>query len=150
MELVIKHFNELTIDELYEILRIRAEIFVVEQDAAYQDLDCLDQHSVHLYLKDEDGIQAYLRVIEPGRKHENAMISRVVSRKRRCGLATRLLKAGIEVAQKEYGADRIKISAQVYAIPLYEGVGFRVTNDEVYLEDGLPHKEMKWFAEEQL
>lgn len=143
MELVIKKYQELTLDELYEILKIRSEVFVVEQNCVYQDVDDLDQYAIHIYLRDEDGIQAYLRVIEAGRAHEEVAIGRVLvhPRKRRYGLATKILLAGIEEAKNQMNAGKIKIEAQTYAKSLYENIGFKQCSDE-FLEDGIPHIEM--------
>lgn len=141
MELVIKHFDELTTVELFEIYKLRAAVFVVEQNCVYQDIDEADKLSYHLYLRDENGIQAYIRVLPNGVYFADASIGRVVSIKRRCGLATRLLKEGIRVASEKFGADRLTISAQRYAADLYRGVGFEQCSD-MYLEDGIPHIRM--------
>ena len=141
MELIVKKFNELSIDELYEILKLRADIFIIEQNCPYADIDNKDQFAYHVYLRDGDGIQAYLRVIEAGVAFEEAAIGRVIARKRRCGLGTQILYAGIEVAKNRMNASRIKIEAQTYARSFYEQVGFRQSSEE-FLEDGIPHIEM--------
>lgn len=141
MELIIKHFDELTVRELHDILRLRSEIFVVEQNCVYQDIDDCDPHGYHLYLKDEDGIVAYLRVLPAGIRYEEASIGRVVSAKRRRGYATRLLREGIRVAREKFDATCLVIGAQKYAKALYEGVGFVQFGDD-YLEDGIPHIHM--------
>lgn len=138
MEIIVKHFKELTLEELYEILKIRAEVFVVEQDCAYQDLDDIDQDSYHVYLKENDKMIGYLRVIDKDKRLDEVSLGRVVSLKRRCGVGTALMKAGIAVAKEKYGAMKIKIGAQLYAKPFYEQVGFYQISDE-YLEDGIPH-----------
>lgn len=90
-------------------------VFVVEQNCPYQEIDDADKSAYHLYLKDEDGIQAYLRVLPKGITYDEASIGRVISLKRRQGLATRLLQAGIQLAEKKFSAKRITIGAQVYA-----------------------------------
>lgn len=141
MDLVVKHFSELTAFELHEILRIRSQVFVVEQNCVYQDVDGKDTDAWHLYLKDENGIQACLRVLDKGVSFEEAAIGRVVSLKRREGLASRLLQEGIRVAREKFGAERISLEAQVYARSLYEKQGFRQTSEE-FLEDGIPHIKM--------
>lgn len=141
MELNIKKFNELTLDELYEILKVRADIFVVEQNCVYQDLDDLDKCAIHIYLRDDNGIQAYLRLIEPGKVYKEAAIGRVLSKKRHCGLATQIILAAIKEAQQQMNTRKIKLAAQVYARSLYEKIGFRQCSDE-FLEDGIPHIEM--------
>ena len=141
MELIVKHFNELTAMELMEIFSLRMSIFVVEQECPYQDIDGWDPHAYHVYLRDEEGIRAYLRVLPRNTRYAEASLGRVVSNKRRCGLATRVLQAGIAVAREKFGAQRLIIGAQTYAQPLYEKVGFVSMEDE-YLEDGQPHVHM--------
>lgn len=141
MELTAKRFDELTPRELYDILRLRVDVFVVEQQCPYPELDGKDPACLHLYYRDEDGIQAYLRVVPAGVSYAEASIGRVVSRKRRCGLATSLLHEGIRMAREVFGAQDIRIGAQLYARRLYEGVGFRQVSEE-YLEDGITHIEM--------
>ena len=138
MESVIKKFDELTLAELYEILRIRAEVFVVEQTCAYQDLDGLDQDAYHVYLKEDNRIVGYLRVIDKGKRLDEVSIGRVISLKRRCGVGSELMKVGIKVAKEKFGAKVIKVGAQVYAKPFYEQIGFKQISEE-YLEDGIPH-----------
>ncbi len=141
MDLVIKRFEELTVEELYEILKARAEVFVVEQNCAYQDIDNKDKHAYHVYYKDETGIQAYLRVIKKGISFEEVSIGRVLTIKRGCGLGKKLMLEGIKVAKEKMNADRIRIGAQCYAKAFYEKVGFRQVSDE-FLEDGIPHIQM--------
>ena len=138
METVIKRFAELTTDELYDILRLRAEVFVVEQNCVYQDLDGRDQAAVHVWVRGETGILAYLRVMDRGVTQEYTAIGRVIVVRRRQGLGTRVLREGIRVAREHFGADRIYLEAQVYARSLYEKQGFRQVSEE-FLEDGIPH-----------
>ena len=138
MESTVKTFKELTNEELYELLRLRAEVFVVEQNCAYQDLDGLDREAYHVYLRDEGKIVAYLRVIDKGKRLDEVSIGRVISLKRRCGVGSELMKVGIQVAKEKFGAKKIKIGAQVYAKPFYERSGFKQISGE-YLEDGIPH-----------
>lgn len=142
MELIVKHFDELTVHELHDILKLRSAIFVVEQNCVYQDIDDCDPHGYHLYLEDEGEIVAYLRVLPAGVRYDEVSLGRVVSAKRRCGYATRLLREGIRVAREKFGASRIVIGAQKYARALYEGVGFVQFGDD-YLEDGIPHIHME-------
>ena len=141
MELVIKHFSELTTAELMEIYKLRIAVFVVEQNCPYQDIDGMDPYAYHLWLKDEEGIQAYLRALPQNTLYTDASLGRVISIKRRCGLATRLLQEGIALARKKFGAKRLIIGAQTYACPVYEKVGF-VRTDYEYIEDGIPHVRM--------
>ena len=141
MELVVKHFSELTGAELMEIYKLRISVFVVEQNCPYQDIDGWDTQAYHLWLKDEGGIQAYLRVLPQNTLYTDASLGRVISIKRRCGLATRLLQEGISLAREKFGAKRLIIGAQTYACPVYEKVGFLRTDYE-YMEDGIPHVRM--------
>ena len=141
MELVIKHFDELSTHELYEILKLRVSVFVVEQNCPYQEIDDADQKAYHVYLKDETGIQAYLRVLPKGVTFQEASVGRVIAVKRRCGLGSRILSEGIKVAKERFGAKCLVIGAQVYARGLYEKAGFVQSSPE-YLEDGIPHIEM--------
>ena len=138
MEIVVKRFYELTLDELYEILKARAEVFVVEQNCAYQDLDEVDKEAYHVYLREEGRIVAYLRVLDKEKRYDEVSLGRVITIKRRCGYGTQVMKAGIEVAREKFGAKKIKIGAQVQAKPFYEQVGFRQISDE-YMEEGIPH-----------
>lgn len=138
MNLVIKSFGELTTTELYEILRVRAEVFVVEQDCVYQDLDGLDYNSMHVFLEQDGRVQAYLRVFLREEKEKVVQIGRVLTYKRGTGLGLELLIKGIEVAKTYFRAKKLYLEAQVYAIGFYEKVGFKVVSEE-FLEDGIPH-----------
>lgn len=138
METFVKKFDELTVTELYEILQARAEVFVVEQNCVYQDLDDVDKEAYHVYIKEDGKIVAYLRVIDRGKRLDEVSIGRVITLKRRCGLGTLVMTVGFAVAREKFGAERIKIGAQVQAKPFYETVGFKVCSDE-YMEDGIPH-----------
>jgi len=141
MKTIIKSFYELNIDELYEILKLRAEVFVIEQNCIYPDIDDKDKHSLHVFLKEQDEIVAYLRVIEKGISFDEVSIGRVIAKYRRQGLGTLVLKAGIQAAKEIYQAEKIIIEAQTYAKTLYEKQGFIQTSDE-FLEDGIPHIQM--------
>lgn len=138
MELVIKKFDELSAEELYDILKLRVDVFVVEQECAYPEIDGKDKGAYHVWLKDEEGIAAYLRVLDKGVSFEDAAVGRVISARRRKGYGTIVLKEGIRVAKEKFKADRITIEAQVYARKFYENVGFRQVSEE-FLEDGIPH-----------
>ena len=138
METVVKKFEELTLEELYEILKARAEVFVVEQNCPYQDLDEVDKDAYHVYLKEGGNIVAYLRVIDKGKRLDEVSIGRVISLKRRCGLGKKLMEIGLRTAKEKFGADRVKIGAQVQAKAFYESCGFEQISGE-YLEDGIPH-----------
>ena len=141
MKLQIKHFNELTIDELYAILRLRVSIFVVEQNCPYMELDNLDQEALHVWLEDENGIEAYLRILNREVENEHVAIGRVIAVKRNCGLGSRILSEGIKAAREMFAADKIYLEAQTYAKGLYEKQGFQQISDEFFL-DGIPHVKM--------
>ena len=141
MDLVVKRFGELSLEELYEILQIRVAVFVVEQNCAYQEIDDKDQYSYHVFLKDDTGIKAYLRVIDKGISFDEVSIGRVLTLKRKCGLGNRILLEGIKVAKERMNANKIKIEAQSYAKEFYEKAGFNQVSEE-FLEDGTPHIQM--------
>lgn len=141
MELVIKRFEELTTEELYEIFRLRVAVFVVEQQCVYQEVDGKDRRAYHVFLREDGEILAYLRVLEAGVSFDEVSIGRVIAVRRRCGLGSRILAAGIEVAKSKLNAKAIRIEAQTYARGLYEKLGFVQTSEE-FLDDGIPHIEM--------
>lgn len=141
MKLNIKRFQELTLDELYAILCLRVSVFVVEQNCPYMELDNLDQNALHIWLEDDSGIVAYLRLIDRDPKQRLVSIGRVISVKRRCGIGSSILAEGIKAARKTFDADKIYLEAQTHAIGLYEKQGFRQISDE-FLLDGIPHVEM--------
>ncbi|MBR1974530.1 MAG: GNAT family N-acetyltransferase [Clostridia bacterium] len=138
MKTVIKRFDELSGEEVYNILKVRSAVFVVEQNCVYQDLDDVDKEAYHVYMEDEGQIVAYLRVVDKGKRLDEVSVGRVISLKRRCGLGSKLMKVGLQVAQEKFHAKKVKVGAQVYAKPFYESVGF-VQCSEEYLEDGIPH-----------
>ena len=139
MELVVKQFNELSAQELFEIYKLRVSVFVVEQSCPYQEVDDADKAAYHLVLRDEDGIHA--RVLPPGVSFDDAAIGRVIAVKRRQGFGSRIVSAAIDTAREKFSAESISLEAQVYAMPLYEKLGFRPTSEE-FLEDGIPHIKM--------
>ena len=141
MKLIIKHFNELSAKELMEIYKLRVAVFVVEQECPYQEIDNYDDVSYHLWLEDESGMLAYSRVLPAGSKFDKVSIGRVISAKRRCGLGTEIMKAAIEVAKDRFSPDSITLEAQVYAIPFYENVGFKVVSEQFDI-DKIPHVTM--------
>lgn len=143
MHFITKKFTELTTTELYEILQIRSEVFVVEQDCVYQDLDGKDQKSLHVIGFKEDKIVAYSRIFKPGDYFQNASIGRVVVSisERKFGFGHDLMKASIKAIENQYQVVDITISAQVYLQKFYESHGFFKIG-ESYLEDGIPHIRM--------
>ena len=138
MNLVVKKFEELSVNELYDILKLRVDVFVVEQNCPYPEIDNKDKGAYHLWLEDEEGIAAYLRVLDRGVSFDDPAIGRVISARRRKGYGTILMKEGIRIAKEKFGAEKITIEAQVYARKFYENVGFRKVSEE-FLEDGIPH-----------
>lgn len=141
MNIVIKKFEELSIDELYELLKIRVNVFVVEQKCPYPEVDDRDKHAYHVYIQEGGEVKAYLRVLEAGVSFDEVSIGRVLTTERGKGYANILLKEGINVAREKLNADKIKIEAQTYAKRMYEKFGFKVVSDE-FLEDGIPHVQM--------
>ena len=142
MELIVKHFSELSMNELYDIYKLRVAVFVVEQNCPYQEVDDADKVSYHIWLKDEDGIQANARVLPQGATFPDVSIGRVIAVKRRCGIGSQIVSAAIDVAKEKFNASKITIEAQVYARTLYERAGFHQTSEE-FLEDGIPHIQME-------
>ena len=128
MELIVKHFSQLTRDELFAIYKLRVAVFIVEQQCAYPEVDEHDPAAYHLWLQDGEGIHAYLRLLPPGAAFPTASIGRVIAVKRRQGLGGRIVAEGVRAAQELLGADAITIEAQTYARGLYERAGF------VYIE----------------
>ena len=136
-----KRFQELTVDELYELLRARSEVFVVEQDCVYQDMDGDDQTSIHLWLTVGDKVVALCRVCPAGVHMDEVSIGRVVTTERDKGYGKRIMLEGIKAARECFGAKRIDIEAQEYARGFYEKVGFRQSSGQFML-DGIPHIRM--------
>lgn len=146
-EIIYKHFDELTNLELYEILRARSEVFVVEQNCVCQDLDGRDVFSFHLFAKREDGsVAGCLRIFMKPDEEHTAVIGRVVTTARGCGLGGRLLHEAVCRIREENRADQIYIEAQQYAIGYYQKEGFKVVSG-LFLEDGIPHVQMRLHLE---
>ena len=138
-----KSFIDLHRDDLYEILKFRQEIFVVEQKSWYLDVDGLDQASLHLIVRTKENLIGYLRLTPPGIKYIETSIGRVSIHiaHRGEGLGNQLLTMGIEKGKEVYGSGSFRISAQEYLISYYEKHGFKVQGSP-YNEDGIPHVEM--------
>ncbi len=141
MTLHIKSFPELTARELYEILRVRAAVFVVEQNCVYPDPDGIDLHSIHVWLEEKGKILAYLRLFRKAGETDTVQIGRVLTTERGKGYGAQILQAGIKAAQTRLQSKELYLEAQSYAIGFYEKAGFRVTSAE-FLEDGIPHVQM--------
>ena len=149
-EVVVKKWTELTRDELHAILRLRIDVFVVEQDCPYPDLDGKDFNSDHIFMLKEGedassgaSAAAYIRVCHPGVSYKEQAIGRVVTAQdeRRKALGKRIMQAGIEYCNKKWSGQGIRISAQKYLIKFYEELDFEVCS-EPYLEDDIPHVQM--------
>ncbi|WP_033370736.1 GNAT family N-acetyltransferase [Hymenobacter norwichensis] len=141
---ITKPFEALTLTELYALLQLRAEVFVVEQSCAFQDLDGQDQAATHLLGYTEAGeLAAYTRLFEAGISYPEASIGRVVTspKFRRYGLGRALMEQSIKAIETLFGPQPIQIGAQHYLKEFYESFGFR-QHDEGYLEDGIPHIHM--------
>jgi len=140
----IKRFNELSLKELYSILKLRSHVFVVEQNCVYQDVDGKDEKAIHLFGEINSQIVAYARLFNSGDYFENASIGRVVihpeARNKKWGHD--LMQHAIKGIETHYNQKKITISAQLYLKNFYVSNGF-VQTSEMYLEDDIPHIEMK-------
>lgn len=137
-------FSELSAEELYDLLALRALVFVAEQRCAYNDLDGYDRGAHHLYLRGESGrTEAYLRVLPPGAKYPEPSIGRVVTHPniRGTGLGVELMREGMRWCESKYPGMAIRIGAQRRLEHFYQSLGFR-TVGEPYDEDGIEHIEM--------
>jgi ElaA protein len=146
-----KKFDSLDLTELYDVLKLRASVFVVEQDCAYQDLDKKDDQATHVmgYFKKE--LIAYSRVFAPGViEKTHAQIGRVVTQKesRGKGVGLSLMKRSISFCRNQFICEAIKISAQVYLKNFYNRLGF-IEKGKVYLEDGIPHCAMYFYFDQK-
>jgi ElaA protein len=139
----IKKFNELSPDELYAILRLRSEVFVVEQNCVFLDMDNKDQPSWHLMGWDNDILIAYSRLVPPGISYHQPSIGRVVTSPaaRGGGIGKLLMKESIIQSEKLFGNLPITIGAQLYLKKFYTSLGFEQSSD-IYDEDGIDHIEM--------
>lgn len=136
----IKSFSDLTKEELYNILSLRSEVFIVEQNCAYQDIDHKDQFALHVFLKKNNQIIAYTRIFKPNDYFEYSSIGRVVvlKKERASKTGSQIMSFSIKKIKEIFNETKIKISAQKYLISFYEKLGFKAIGEE-YLEDGIPH-----------
>lgn len=142
-DIITKQFNELSNRELYEILKARCYVFIVEQECPYPDIDGLDVISHHLFIKrDDESVAACLRVFMKPDESDTAQIGRVVTTERGCGLGGKILHAGVIAAKEIFNAKSIYLEAQTYAIGYYAKEGFEVVS-EPFMEDGIPHVKMR-------
>ena len=139
-----KSFTELTNEELYKILQLRIEVFVVEQDCVYQDCDDKDQHSFHYMGWQGDKLVAYTRLLPPGIGYAGASIGRVVTSPLIRGnkIGRELMERSINKTIELFGKISITIGAQLYLKKFYESLGFIKTSD-IYLEDNIEHIKMQ-------
>lgn len=136
-----RSFEELDTDQLYRIIQLRIEVFVVEQCCYYQDLDDKDREAIHLYALDGEKVVAYARLLPKGVSYpEQVSIGRVITsgEHRRTGLGKELMRRAIDECEKRWPGQSIKISAQSYLNDFYTSFGFSQCG-EGYLEDGIPH-----------
>ncbi|MCA0348478.1 MAG: GNAT family N-acetyltransferase [Bacteroidetes bacterium] len=140
----IKRFQALSLEELYQILKLRSEVFVVEQNCIYLDIDDKDQKALHVFGQIDEKMVAYARLFNRNDYFENASIGRVVTHPdfRANKIGHQLMKQAIEAIDNHFGEKQITISAQLYLKKFYESHGFEQTS-EMYLEDDIPHIEMK-------
>jgi ElaA protein len=136
-------FDELTPQELYAVIRLRNEVFVVEQHCVFQDADNKDPHCYHLMLWQGNDLAAYARLVPPGLSFPHMSIGRVVSAPayRSTGAGKQLMSKAIEACIRLFGQGPIQIGAQLYLKKFYESFGF-VQSSDVYDEDGIDHIEM--------
>ncbi len=142
MNFVSKCFEQLTTRELYEILKARAEIFVVEQECIYQDMDDMDYNSLHMFYEANGKVMAYARAYKKAGEGQAVRLGRVLTLEHGKGFGGTLLKASIGEIRKRWNPTKIVIEAQCYATGYYEREGFKICSDE-FLEDGIPHVKME-------
>jgi ElaA protein len=140
---IVKSFPTLTPNELYALMRLRSEVFVVEQNCVFLDADNKDIYCHHLMLFDHKQLIAYARLVPPGISYNEMSVGRVVTAKeaRNKGAARQLMQLAVEYCRKIFGDGPIRIGAQYYLEKFYTEIGFTATGD-VYDEDGIEHIEM--------
>ena len=137
MDYFLKSFDKLEKEELYQILKLRQDVFILEQESFYSDIDNIDQKSYHLFIKENGKIIAYLRIFE---ENEKIILGRIISRKK--GLGSKIVEKAIDFSKKTYGKRDIKISAQVRAKGFYEKFGFKEVS-RPYDDGGIDHVDME-------
>jgi ElaA protein len=143
MKIFIKTFDQLSVAELYKALHLRAQVFVVEQNCVYQDVDNLDQEAWHVLGFMGDELVAYARLLKPGTQHHEPAIGRVVTAQSHRGrnIGKQIFAASLAEINQLFPGQPIKIMAQVYLQKFYQSFGFVVASQE-FLEDGIPHVDM--------
>ena len=139
----LKKFEELKTEEIYNILQLRTEIFIVEQECAFQDCDGKDQDAYHLFLEDNNKVVAYVRILKKGVSYDQVSIGRVVVRKdyRGKNIAREMMLKAMDFIKENLNETEIKIQAQAYLFKFYGSLGFTQVSEE-YLEDNIPHIDM--------
>lgn len=139
----IKSFEELLAPELYEIIKARVDVFVVEQNTPYHDLDDCDQNAIHIWAEQDKNVLAYCRIFDQNIKYPETSIGRVLTTEKARGkkLGKQLIQYAVETIENRFKTSEIRISAQDYLIKFYSDFGFEDTGKK-YLEDSLPHTEM--------
>ena len=143
MKIIVKPFHKITTQELYNILQLRSEVFVVEQECIYQDIDGKDQKAIHIFFTENKKTIAYSRIFNEGEYFENPSIGRVVVAKAERGkeLGKKVMIEGAKYIKENFTNKNIEISAQKYLKEFYTDLGYEFTGSE-YLEDGIPHIRM--------
>ena len=143
LNILIKEFSTLTTKELYDLLQLRSEVFVVEQNCIYQDIDGKDKDAIHILGYKNNNLVAYSRVFKPGYYFNEASIGRVVvlKKERLFKYGYKIMEVSIEAIKTYYKTTEIVISAQTYLLNFYGNLGFKSFGEE-YLEDGIPHIKM--------
>ena len=143
MKITTYTYQQLSKEKLYQIIRLRLEVFVLEQNCIYQDLDNKDQKAIHLVGEEEGKVIAYTRLFKKGDYFENASIGRVIVKKesRKKDYGKTIMQKSIEELKNEHNEENIEISAQKYLIKFYDDLGFKKIGEE-YLEDNIPHIKM--------
>ena len=139
----IKTFEGLTASELYKILKARVDVFVVEQNCPYPELDGYDSKALHFWAEQNGEVVAYCRIFQGGIKYAESSIGRVLTTEKSRGknLGRQLMKFAVQIIENRFLTTEIRISAQDYLINFYKGLGFEDTGKK-YLEDDIPHTEM--------
>ena len=141
----IQTYDELTKEELYKIIQLRVNVFIVEQQTCYEDLDDHDQNSIHLSYAKDGKLFAYTRLLPPGEKFEMASLGRVITSQeaRGTGLGKEMIQLALDTIEKEWPGSEVFIQAQEYLKGFYGSFGFEPVS-EPYIYDSLPHQDMMY------
>ena len=141
MNVIIKKYEDLTLDELYDIKKKKIKIFVVEQNALCDEIDGKDRNAYHVFIREDGEIKAYLRVFSNDDSNREVKIGRVLTTERGKGYGRLIMEKGIELARKVYNPKIINVHSQTQAMDFYAKFGFKQVSD-VFIEDTLPHVSM--------